>query len=340
MKAFFNRLHYSKNLNIYEKTLTLLLMPASFAYGLTAELRNFCYRKNIIKSYKPNVKTISVGNLTTGGTGKTPITKALANYLTQKGYKAAILSRGYGSKLNSKKINIISDGKEIFYNAQNGGDEPVWLAENCPGVCVLTSSNRVQIAKYAQDTLKCNVLILDDGYQHQKLKRDINILVIDGSKKFGNGKVLPAGPLREKLKNINRADKIIVVNKGQKQNDIQIENYITCNLTADYIYEIHTNKKPENNIKNIIAFSAIGQPEQFYNMLKEANYNLVKTVSFNDHHNYTKDEIEKLLSNLNHAEAVITTEKDAVKIVNLTEKPIYALKLKAEIDMEKLLGNL
>ena len=148
MKVFFNNIHYKSNLNIGEKILMLALTPLSFLYSKISDIRVFLYEKDKIKSYKHSVMTVSIGNLTTGGTGKTPITAAVANYLNKKGYKVAILSRGYGGKLDKKSINIISDGQNIYYSATEAGDEAVWLAQNCPNVCVLTSSNRVQYVSY------------------------------------------------------------------------------------------------------------------------------------------------------------------------------------------------
>ena len=340
-------------MTLAQKALYTGLLPISFIYSSIAQVRNFLYATNIIKSYTPEILTISVGNLTTGGTGKTPITAAIANHLTQKGYKVAILSRGYGSKLNSKDINIISDGQTIFYDAKIGGDEPVWLAQNCPNTIVLTSSNRIQIAKYAQK-IGCSALILDDGFQHQKLGRNINIAVIDIDKKFGNKKVLPAGPLREPHKNIKRANKIIIVNKNtekptkQKINEIctylktlnKTTSISLCNATVDKIYNIHSGEilSPTQN-ERILAFSAIGQPEQFYNLLKQTGVNIVQTISFADHHSYCEKDIETLFKQAKNTNAniLITTEKDAVKIKNLTQKAIYALKLGIDWDAETIL---
>jgi len=352
MKNFFTKLHYNQKPTISEKMITAALMPASLIYSAIAETRNFLYKTKFIKTYIPDILTISVGNLTTGGTGKTPITAAIANHLTAKGYKVAILSRGYGSKLNSKEINIISDGEKIFYDAQTGGDETVWLAQNCPKTVVLTSSNRIKIAKHAQK-LGCTALILDDGFQHQKLGRNINIAVVDIDKQFGNKAVLPCGPLRERYKNIKRADKIIIVNKNIQKNEEKIQQFSAwlkklnqnadisiCNAKIDKIYEIHSNKIFENSIdKKALAFSAIGQPEQFYNLLKQTGINIAQTISFADHHCYCEKDIEKLFEeakNIN-TDILITTEKDAVKIKPLTQKAIYALKLGIDWDAETIL---
>lgn len=353
MKNFFTKLHYKTNTTLADKAICAGLMPFALIYSSIAEIRNFLYTNKILKTYTPKVLTISVGNLTTGGTGKTPITAAIATHLTEKGFKVAILSRGYGSKLNSKNINVISDGKTIFYDAKTGGDEPVWLAQNCKNTTVLTSSNRIQIAKHAQK-MGCTALILDDGFQHQKLGRNINIAVIDIDKQFGNKKVLPAGPLRESYKNIKRANKIVIVNKNtekpseQKLNEIytylkKLNNSATisiCNAKPDKIYNIQSEELfiPSQN-KKALAFSAIGQPEQFYNLLKLTGLSIEQTVSFSDHHSYCEKDIEKLFAQAqkSNTDILITTEKDAVKIKSITQKAIYALKLGIDWDAETIL---
>lgn len=349
MKRFFTKLHYDKTPNMFEKVLIKALTPVSFAYCIGSEFRNFLYKKNIFKIYKPEILTISVGNITTGGTGKTPITAAIANYLTQNGYKTAILSRGYGSKLNPKEINVISDGKTIYFDASQGGDEPVWLAHNCSGVIVLTSSNRVQLAKHAQK-LGCTALILDDGFQHQKLARDINIAVADSEKLFGNEKVLPAGPLREHIKNLSRANIIIIVNKGAnaKTTAVTYKDFPTdtklihCGFTTDKIYEIHTGELlPPQKDKKVLAFCAIGQPEQFYKLILENNLEIANTLSFPDHHNYNETDIKTILTEAATCQAntIITTEKDAVKVKNLTDTKLYALKLKANFNPAEIFAT-
>ena len=352
MKNFFTNLHYKKEPTLSDKMLISLLLPFSSGYALIADIRNFLYKIKVLKTYTPEILTISIGNLTTGGTGKTPITAKLANHLTQKGYKVAILSRGYGSKLNSKEINIISDGKQIYYDAQTGGDEPVWLSQNCPHTMVLTSSNRVQIAKYAEKQ-GCSALILDDGFQHQKLRRKINIAVVDIEKQFGNKKTLPAGPLRENYKNIKRANNIIIVNKNiqlPKSEELEFfKNELSklnknakislCNAIISEIYDIHSKNKLENiEKKKILAFSAIGQPQQFYKLLKQNNANIIKTIDFADHHQYTENDINDLfkIAKQCSCDELITTEKDAVKIKNLTQKTIYALKLDIDWDAETI----
>ena len=314
-------------------------------------VRNYLYKKDILKSSKPNAYIVSVGNLTTGGTGKTPITAEIAKYFAEQGYKTAILSRGYGGKLSNKNVNIISDGETIFFNPIDSGDEPNWLAQNCKGVYVLTCSSRVKAAEYAYRELGCARIVLDDGFQHRKLERDKNILVVDASKKFSNGCLLPAGALRESVTEVQRADVIVVTNKSF--DDRAAKTYarylrktykkpaVVCSLVPDFVYNLKDGLPLSDDYKQnpaVIAFSAIGQPEQFYSLLRR--YDIIETVDFPDHHIYTEEDIQKLfdLKQKYDADLFITTEKDAVKLkelkVNLDN--FYALKLKPDLNVEEI----
>ncbi len=354
MKIFLTEFHYKNKFLFCEKIaylpLYLVLALPTLFYWLIAITRNYLYKKNIIKTFVPHTYTISVGNLTTGGTGKTPITAEVANYFAKKGDYPAILSRGYGGKIQNKDVNIISDGKKIFYSANEAGDEPIWLAKHCPKTAVLTCSSRVKSAIFAKNKLHCTKLILDDGFQHQKLGRDLNILVVDSEKQFSNGFVLPLGALREPISEIKRADRIVVVNKSF--NDKKAKAFarflkkkysiptFVCNMMPDVIYDIKT-KKQIDETQPVIAFSAIGQPEQFYKYLQR--YDVMATKNFPDHHQYTKADIDELRELMSKycAKYMVTTEKDAVKLKELLdrEEEVYALKLKPVLDLKGLLDE-
>lgn len=355
MKVFLTELHYKKDFTFLEGftaglAYIVLAVPSLF-YLCAVKTRNFLYKKNILKTYKPHTYTISVGNLTTGGTGKTPITAEIANYFSKKGDYPAILSRGYGGKLSNKEVNIVSDGMSINFSAQQAGDEPVWLAKHCPKTAVLTCASRVKSAKFAKNTLHCTKLILDDGFQHQKLGRDLNILVVDSEKQFSNGCVLPLGALREPVSEIKRADRIIVVNKNYNDKKAKtfarylkkkysIPSYV-CSMLPDEVYDIKNQDNSIDETQAVIAFSAIAQPEQFYKYLRR--YDVLATRDFPDHHIYTKEDIEELRSLMKKYDAkyMITTEKDAVKLKEILDKDgeIFALKLKPVLDLKGLLDE-
>lgn len=335
LKTEISKIHYDKN----AKGLIIKILEfASIFYGLGSGLKNLLYDKNIIKPKKVNAFVISVGNLTTGGVGKTPVVSEIAKYFIGKGEKIAIISRGYGGKLSNKNINIISDGEKIYYNANLSGDEPYWLAQNTKGAIVITCKNRYKAAEYAINKFGTTKIILDDGFQHRKLHRDLDIVLMDSKMGFGNEKLLPAGPLREGTEALSRINKLIIVSKDidhsraeklskimGKKLKVQTE---VCYTEPDIVYNIKTGEiLPKNS--EITAICAIGQPTQFYNFLKD--YKIKNTKDFDDHHLYTEEEIPQ--------GTIVTTEKDAVKMANFERKDIYALKLKTVINTEELLNN-
>ncbi len=200
MKNFIAHIHYAKYLPLEQKLAYIGLGLVKPFYFIGVKARLLAYKFGWIKPAKVDARVISIGNLTTGGTGKTPVCVAIANYFSELlNVKTAILSRGYGGKLANTQVNTISDGQNIFFSAHMSGDEPYWLAYNSQKTVVLTCKNRIDSAKTAIEKYGAKVLILDDGYQYIKLHRDLNIMLVDGNLKFGNGKLLPQGPLREPL---------------------------------------------------------------------------------------------------------------------------------------------
>jgi len=288
MKNYFRKIHYSEDIKPKDYPVLLLLLLCSLFYGLAINLRELLYKLNILKSTKLNTYVISIGNLTTGGTGKTPVTCEIANYINNNMHKkVAIISRGYGGGLSNKNTNIISDGENIFYNSTQAGDEPFWMAENCKNTAVITGKNRVKSGQYAINNFKSEVLLLDDGFQHLKLQRDMDIILIDCMTVFGNGFLLPAGPLREPINQIKRADNIIIVNKKpfDKVAEEQCKRIakmiykkynkkpVFCKMNPGKIYDLKT--KEEIFPSKAIAFAGIGQPEFFFNSLINNNIELL-----------------------------------------------------------------
>lgn len=353
MKLFLSKLHYEKNPNFYKRLLRGFLSVCSIPYETVSAVRNFLYDKNIIKSYDAGVLTVSVGNLTTGGVGKTPFTAELANMFIRQGKKVAVLSRGYGGSLKNKEVNVISDGEKIFFNAQESGDEPYWLATNCQGVIVLTCASRSKAAKKAVEEFHCDVLIADDAFQHRKLSRNVNLLLVDQANKFGNELLLPAGPLRENFTGIERATAIVVTNKTNNiENALkycdEVKNrfkkpVFLCKMQPDISYNIKNNEILYKGA-SVLAFCAIGQPNEFFDFVKEKFY-LTAVMTFPDHHAYDKKDIEMILKTAEESgiQSVVTTEKDAVKIKSLVESfktqvNVYALKLTACADFEDIVS--
>lgn len=353
MKLFISKLHYKKNPSIAEKILTALLRFIGFPYLVITNIRNQLYDKRLLPAYNSKSFVISIGNITTGGVGKTPFTLEVAKYYLSLNKRVAILSRGYGAKLSNKEPHVISDGSGSMFSASIAGDEPVWLANNCKGAIVVTCASRIKAEKFIRDKYNPDIIILDDGFQHRKMKRDLDIVLIDAKNKFGNKQVLPAGPLREKLSNIRRADKIVVVNKNTEANNalkycdhlkekIKKDIYM-CKLVPENAYEVFTGEQLRPNTR-IMAFSAIGQPESFYEFLK-IDYKLIAVLDFEDHHGYDKEDIIKIINFAQEEgiDSIVTTEKDAVKLVDIirdVEMPVkfYALKLKAYVDIKDVCG--
>lgn len=353
MKLFLAKLHYEKNPNFFKRLLRGVLSLCAIPYGVVTSVRNFLYDKNIIKSYYAGVLTISVGNLTTGGVGKTPFTAELADMFIRQGKRVAILSRGYGGRIPNKEVNVISDGEKIFYTAQEAGDEPFWLATNCKSVIVLTCSSRSKSAEKAVKDFNCDVLIADDAFQHRKLARNVNLLLVDQANRFGNERLLPAGPLREGFDGVKRATAIVVTNKtcnvenALKYCDEVKERFnkpvFLCKMQPDISYNIKNNEILYKGA-SVLAFCAIGQPNEFFDFVKEKFY-LTATMTFPDHHAYDLKDVEMILKTAEESgiRSVITTEKDAVKIKQFVESyktfvNVYALKLSACADFEDIVN--
>ena len=344
LKTEITKIHYDRNAR---GAFFNLLKICSLFYGIASRLKNYLYDKNILKPKKVDAFVVSVGNFTTGGVGKTPVVAEIAKYYVSKGEKPAIISRGYGGKLNNKDIHVISDGVNLYYKADMAGDEPYWLAVNIDGCAVITCSNRYKAAKYAVENMCCTKIILDDGFQHRKLKRDLDLVLADSEKMFGNENLLPAGPLREGMEGFDRLDKLVIVSKNKdhtkaekmarimekkffKDRKNEGSHVILCKTEPDYVYNIMTGEHLEK-CAEVTLMSAIGQPEQFYNFL-EGDYIIKDKITFDDHHQYKSSDIENIKGN------IITTEKDAVKLAMLNKNNIYALKLKTTIPVEEIIG--
>ena len=337
LKTKITKLHYDRNAKGF---LVEALEFCSYIYGVGSWIKNFLYDKKILKPKKVNAYVISVGNMTTGGVGKTPVVLEIARYLVKCGAKVAVISRGYGGKLSNKNVNVISDGEHVFYNAAMAGDEPFWLAQKADKACVITCKDRYKAANLAVKKYGVNTIILDDGFQHRKLHRDLDIVLMDSKMGLGNEKLLPAGPLREGAEALERIDKLVIVSKNidhtkaekfaaimQKRLNIPTQ---MCYTEPDYIYNIKTGEKlPEG--ETVTAICAIGQPQQFFDFLQD--YYVKDTIALDDHHQYSPIDLVDIDGN------IVTTEKDAVKLLRFDKDNIFAMKLKTTLDVGKLLKN-
>tara|TARA_R110000868_G_scaffold262401_2_gene521139 strand:+ start:120038 stop:121012 length:975 start_codon:yes stop_codon:yes gene_type:complete len=272
---------------------SLSLLPLSCIYQGLAKLDKFFKER---KAERPNIPIISVGNITAGGSGKTPIVALLAEHYRKKGETVAILSRGYGGQIKEAHLVTKNDTTEFV------GDEPKMLFTMDVADQIWVGADRRVTSKLARDK-GATLIILDDGFQHFKLPRDVDILVV-GKTGFGNQFTIPAGPLREPLKNHTRAD-FAVVAEGV---DVKLD-----------IPTIHVDRKPNSNDiapllgRKLYTFCGIGNPLQFFEGLIKADLDIAGRKVFGDHHKYTEDDI-RLLINKSEGNQLVTTPKDAEKL--------------------------
>jgi tetraacyldisaccharide 4'-kinase len=329
---------------------TLLKTAASLLYAAGVCWRLRRYRSGRAKIRRLTAPVISVGNLTVGGTGKTPCTAYLANFLKDDGLQVAILSRGY--KRKSKGLVEVSNGQEILCDAEQAGDEPYLLAQLCPGVRVVVNANRYAAGKWLEAKTKIDVFLLDDGYQHIQLHRDLNLLLLDGNDPIGNGWVLPRGILREPLEEIFRADAVIAtrMEAGTIRDEIRALLYFYGRSKPPLFFAHHeiTDFKllnaaaPLKHFKQqkVAAFSGIAQPDRFFADLQQKKLQIVYQQAFPDHHRYAPEEVATLIAQAqaHQAAAIITTEKDAAnlppKVLAQSSLPVYTAQLQFRIENE------
>ena len=274
---------------------------------------------------------ISVGNLVLGGTGKTPAVEMLARMIKAMGRRVAILSRGYGRKPTRATVNfgIVSDGERVLLGAEEGGDEPLVLAGNLPGVSVLVGKDRFRTGSYAINNLGASAIILDDGYQHTSLKRDIDIVTVDSSCSFGNGHLFPRGTLREPVEGLRRADLFLLtrVDMGSGLENLR-RKLRSINPAAPILESVHSPVCLENIItgerlklefltgRNVFAVSSIGRPQSFEKTLSNLGARVVDEFRFADHHPYTSGEIARIrrMAQERGVRTWLTTRKDAVRL--------------------------
>jgi len=347
IREYFIRLTSCDKLSQADRIILNLLRTISFGYTVLMWARASAYRLSIFRSRALPRPVISVGNLTVGGTGKTPVTAWIAAHLLTKGKKVAVLSRGYGGSLEGT-VAVVSDGVIRTLTPVEAGDEPCLLADNLPGLIVVIGSSRCDAGRFAMERFQPDIFILDDGFQHLSLKRDLNILLLDAKKPFGNGSVFPAGTLREPASAIKRADLIVLTRAERSGMTIEripenIPVISSEHRLSGYKQfsggEINSFEKLEG-LKGL-AFAGIADPNQFFDSLEKCGVQLVATLAFPDHTDYGDDEIAALakLKRSSTADYLITTSKDAVKIpVNrVNEFPFYVAQLEVFFHDEAIL---
>jgi len=328
--------------------------PLGRLYGVTMKARRALYRSGRFRTHALGAPVISVGNLTTGGTGKTPLVEWIANELARKGRRVCILTRGYGRRRSGTRV-IVSNGSEILADANHAGDEPFLLAERLRGLAtVICDADRVSAASWAVENFKSDVFVLDDGFQHLRVARNLNILTIDATNPWGNGRLLPAGILRESPSELARADCIVITRADDSNQTEELQREIgklssgspifKSRMTIRGLRQVAGRESPvgadEIKASRVAAFCGVGNPESFFSLVRRAGYQLCHTQTFRDHRIYSQADIDRVArdSITRGAQVLLTTAKDEVKLRALSfALPCYAVDIEIEIENEEKL---
>lgn len=323
--------------------------PFSPFYSLLMRAREKSYRIGLLPVTRLDLPIISVGNLTLGGTGKTPVVQYLARILLDKGRKPAVISRGYRGSATDR-VNIISDGSSLMLGADEAGDEPRLLAETLPGILILTGRKRKYPARKALE-LGADILILDDGFQHLGLERTIDLVLFNADSLAGNSRVFPGGDLREPVKALNRCDAFVITNVCDRNRDRagRFKELLLSHFPdhpvflAAYTPETVLLCEKEGRFRQkeldclndipLFAFAGIARPEAFIQTLDDLGWTVTDSVSFSDHYSYSGEGLADLMRRAEQtgAAACITTEKDMVKLQGFNSTlPLYVLRMRAE----------
>ena len=338
------------------RALLAFLKALSFLFAFVVSVRYLLYKSGILRRYPLGIQVISIGNVTAGGTGKTPVTELFARTLAAKGRKVAILSRGYRRKeaswwqrMFTQVIDpplVVSDGKRVRLDSAVGGDEPYMLASNLPGVAVVVDRDRVKAGRYAIKRLGCDTIILDDGFQYQRLKHSVEVVLVDATNPFGNGNMLPRGILREPVRHLKRADLIFLTKcRGDVSETIaEIRKYnkkaeiVKCSHSPKVLKDVWSREEfPLSWLegKTVCTLSVIASPKGFENSLRHLGAKVVWCERYADHHRYDSSEILYALNRTADmgSDALVTTEKDAVRFPRFETVPVKCLYLRIAIDI-------
>jgi len=337
---------------------TISLAPFSIAYSAIARTRLALYHAGALTAHRIGAPVISVGNITVGGTGKTPLVEWLARRLAGEGQRVCILTRGY-ARADQRQRVVVSDGERVLAGAVEGGDEPRLLAEMLQGlpVAIISDRDRVAAARWALENFHSEVFILDDGFQHLRMARDLDIVTIDAADPWGSGRLLPVGRLREPLRQLARADLIVITRAEQASNvdalRAQIESLsggrpVLAARTKTRAIRPLLSSTPNRSAQELIeqpagAFCAIGNPQAFFAHLRRDGHTLRYTRAFPDHHTYTQSDIDALARQAlqENAHLLLTTAKDAVKLRSLSfSLPCYVIQAGLQFDDETTLLGL
>ena len=304
------------------RLITVCLLPLSWVFGFAVIVRNLFYDAGILPATRIRTPVISVGNLTTGGTGKTPFTEYLVRHFLKAGKSVAVLSRGY--RRASKGTLIVSDGKTLTADPAAAGDEPFQIASKFPGIVVVVDESRARAAKLVEERFRTDMVILDDGFQHRKLERSADIVMVDGDSRLRAMPLLPAGRRREPMSSLRRAD-FLVFTGNPPGNPEEFSGarlpYAVAHRRLSGFRRIGGPESPERpellRGKRVLAVCGIAVPAGFRETLEGAGAVVAGLIAYPDHHRYTAPDVEDILRRTETpgVEALVTTEKDAVRLL-------------------------
>ena len=330
--------------------LSAFLFVASLGYGFAVKLREKFYKNGVLKSKKLSCMVISVGNIAVGGAGKTPMTIYIARLIRQSGYKVAVISRGYKGSAE-KSGGVVSDGHTIYMGPETAGDEPFLMASCLKDIPVLVGQDRFKTGTTALNRFAPDVIVLDDGFQHLQLERDMDIVLLDHADPFGNTRLLPRGILREPVSSLGRGDIFILTRSDSVKSALikELEEFTpNCPVFKafhlPYIYRVVKSGDPVLSVKTdkrisecdekydpeiirghkVVAFSGIAKNNNFYRTLEDLGCDILDFFKFSDHHFYSDKDLGIILQSAiaNKAKMIVTTDKDYVKIADKIDRRI------------------
>ncbi len=325
-----------------QKWLLAPLLPLSWLYRSLVACRNFFYDKKIFATVRVPAKVVSIGNLNVGGSGKTPTAAFLANALLARGYRVALVARGYGR--TQRNDCIVSDGHTVLATIHEAGDEPLLLAQQCPGAIIVVAENKTRAAQIAAERFQPHFILVDDGFQHRRLWRDLDVLLLPAPMPLQKPWLLPAGPLREPLHNLRRAHVVLLTELSRLNVQEQqiartaLQQYTSARVldvafTPGEIHALFAGKTLASTLthaQNALLVSGIARPERLRKSAETAGIHVVEHIVYRDHHKYTTQDVERIIKKFYdaRAESILTTAKDAVKLrgfAQLQPLPIYIL---------------
>ena len=316
----------------------------SVIYGAAINLRRIFYGLHIIKAKGLPCPVISIGNITLGGTGKTPAVIQIAGFLSRAGIAPVIVSRGYARK-HEDDIVVVSDGNSVLVDPKMGGDEPVLIASKITGVPVVVGKKKYAAAVLAIGQFNPDVVLLDDGFQHRQLKRDIDIVLVDAGAPFGNGRLFPKGILREPIAALKRAHAVLITRVDSIEEVNTLKSFIqrhtnariftSCQVPVDLIDYRSGDVKPLSSLRGarVLALAGIARPASFFTLLQTLEANVAATCTYPDHFDYQKSDLAAVFQQGADAQVqmIVTTEKDAVRIKSMHADGIWALRIELAV---------